>query len=338
MMHDGRSTQFTPTMFTGDCNSQPVTFSSASVHHAEGGWPKVGTEDTIEFLNSCSDASLYPRVQEVDCKQQDQVTRFIKKIEKSDQFMDSVLKFSTLSEEKVKQNVAVEIYEDYFDQEDEETNIEDDMFAVKTIISYPDPSRKPGKPNRPVGEYLSTALHTYYYATVRLAASASAPSAGTTWPSPTAPRASWRRPPGPRPPAATSSTSATRPGTSTAWTARPPSPASATTRATRPCWPGAATAARWSAGTPGQPAPPLVTPTPACPQDQPDDDSAPGGQSHGAGVLQQVDSLQDGDGDDDQQRGRRGQVVGCQEAGGSPHPARPRQHRPPVRGAGEAKP
>ena len=158
MMHDGRSTQFTPTMFTGDCNSQPVTFSSASVHHAEGGWPKVGTEDTIEFLNSCSDASLYPRVQEVDCKQQDQVTRFIKKIEKSDQFMDSVLKFSTLSEEKVKQNVAVEIYEDYFDQEDEETNIEDGMFAVKTIISYPDPSRKPGKPNRPVGEYLSTAL------------------------------------------------------------------------------------------------------------------------------------------------------------------------------------
>ena len=66
--------------------------------------------------------------------------------------MDSVLKFSTLSEEKVKQNVAVEIYEDYFDQEDEETNIEDDMFTVKTIISYPDPSRKPGKPNRPVGE------------------------------------------------------------------------------------------------------------------------------------------------------------------------------------------
>ena len=74
-------------------------------------------------------------------------------------------------------------------------------------------------------------------------------------------------------------------------------------------------------------------------QDQPDDDSAPGGQSHGAGVLQQVDSLQDGDGDDDQQRGRRGQVVGRQEAGGSPRPARPGQHRPPALGApGEAQP
>ena len=160
----------------------------------------------------------------MDCKQQDQVTRFIKKIEKSDQFMDSVLKFSTLSEEKVKQNVAVEIYEDYFDQEDEETNIEDDMFTVKTIISYPDPSRQPGKPNRPVGESFvhCTTHHTYCYADVRLAASALALSAATTSPSPTAPRASWRRPPGPSPPADTSSTSATRPGTSTAWTARPP--------------------------------------------------------------------------------------------------------------------
>ena len=80
-------------------------------------------------------------------------------------------------------------------------------------------------------------------------------------------------------------------------------------------------------------------PTPACPQDQPDDDSAPGGQSHGAGVLQQVDSLEDGDGDDDQQRGRRGQVVGRQEAGGSPRPARPGQHRPAALGApGEAQP
>ena len=54
--------------------------------------------------------------QDVDSKQSDQVTRFIKKIEKSDEYLDSVLNFSTLSEEKVMQNVALEIYEDYFDK------------------------------------------------------------------------------------------------------------------------------------------------------------------------------------------------------------------------------
>ena len=61
-------------------------------------------------------------------------------MEKTEEFMDSVLISSTLSEEKVKQNVAVEIYEDYFNTEDPATNAEE--FNVKTIISYPDPSKK----------------------------------------------------------------------------------------------------------------------------------------------------------------------------------------------------
>ena len=80
--------------------------------------------------------------------QSDQVSRFIKKVEKTEDFMDSVLISSTLSEEKVKQNVALEIYEDYFNTEDPVTNSEE--FNVKTIISYPDPSKKIENQNRPV--------------------------------------------------------------------------------------------------------------------------------------------------------------------------------------------
>ena len=80
--------------------------------------------------------------------QSDQVSRFIKKVEKTEDFMDSVLISSTLSEEKVKQNVALEIYEDYFNTEDPATNSEE--FNVKTIISYPDPSKKIENQNRPV--------------------------------------------------------------------------------------------------------------------------------------------------------------------------------------------
>ena len=79
------------------------------------------------------------------------VTRYIKKVEKSDDYLDSVLSFSTLAEEKVKQNVALEIYEDYFHETDPATDTE--KYEVKTIISYPDPSKKSGIPKRPVTSY-----------------------------------------------------------------------------------------------------------------------------------------------------------------------------------------
>ena len=90
-------------------------------------------------------------------------------MEKTEEFMDSVLISSTLSEEKVKQNVAVEIYEDYFNTEDPATNAEE--FNVKTIISYPDPSKKIENSNRPVSfqtykniiKSLEFSFHTFYF-------------------------------------------------------------------------------------------------------------------------------------------------------------------------------
>ena len=100
----------------------------------------------------------------MDCNQSDQVDRYIKRIEKTEEFMDSVLQFAVLAEEKVmhnlvlyrclwkgvqvKQNVAVEIYEDYFSSEDAATRAEE--FSVDTIISYPDPAHARGSDRRPV--------------------------------------------------------------------------------------------------------------------------------------------------------------------------------------------
>ena len=86
--------------------------------------------------------------QEVDYKQRDQVNRFLKKIEKTDTFLDSALHFTSMAEEKVKQNIALEIYEDYFDEEDPETNA--DLFSAKTAVAFPDPSRSEGNIKRPV--------------------------------------------------------------------------------------------------------------------------------------------------------------------------------------------
>ena len=84
----------------------------------------------------------------MDCTQREQVNRFLKKIEKTDKFLDSALVFTSNAEEKVKQNNALEIYEDYFDEEDPETN--NDIFSAKTAVSFPDPSRLEGHGRRPV--------------------------------------------------------------------------------------------------------------------------------------------------------------------------------------------
>ena len=114
-----------PRQSSQELNSAPVTFSPAQVSHQEGGWPK-----------------------EVDRRQRDQVSRYIKKVEKSDDYLDSAITFSTVSEEKVKQNLALEIYEEYFDLDDPATEPED--AGVKTIISYPDPARPGAGQVRPV--------------------------------------------------------------------------------------------------------------------------------------------------------------------------------------------
>ena len=120
-----RGTQLAPVLSCHEVNSPPLTFTPAVVSHTEGGWPK-----------------------EVDSKQRDQVFRYIKKVEKSDDYLDAAIRFCGLLEEKVRQNVSLQIYEDYFDTEDAATSPEE--AAVRTLISFPDPARQPGRPHRPV--------------------------------------------------------------------------------------------------------------------------------------------------------------------------------------------
>ena len=74
-----------------------------------------------------------------------------------------------MAEEKVKQNVALEIYEDYFHETDPATDTE--KYEVKTIISYPDPSKKSGIPKRPVISYWPREQRCNLYLNCRSAAS-----------------------------------------------------------------------------------------------------------------------------------------------------------------------
>ena len=76
------------------------------------------------------------------------MNRFLKKIEKTDKFLDSALQFTVQAEEKVKQNNALEIYEDYFVDDDPETAT--NIYSAKTAVSFPDPGRIEMTTSRPV--------------------------------------------------------------------------------------------------------------------------------------------------------------------------------------------
>ena len=95
------------------------------IAHKEGGWPK-----------------------EVDFEDEDQTHRYLKKIEKDFQFVDSLLELSTTAESKVKQNIAVDIYSNYFQYEDIQTG--QGEHSLDTIAVFHDPTAR-GKYNpRPV--------------------------------------------------------------------------------------------------------------------------------------------------------------------------------------------
>ena len=79
-----------------------------------------------------SDVKLLNNFQSL--KEVDQVNRYLKKIEKDDNYVTSALVLASMMEEKVKQNIAVEIYTDYFRNEDEATNW--DEVRIKQLITY----------------------------------------------------------------------------------------------------------------------------------------------------------------------------------------------------------
>ena len=110
-----------------EVNTAQVSYGVTGMNHVEGGWPK-----------------------EVDLEETDQVRRYIKKIEKDDKYLKQVLGLSKLAEDKVKQNNAVEIFEEYFEFNDEPTNLK--LNAANTVMVYPDPTRGKGDMRRPVSD------------------------------------------------------------------------------------------------------------------------------------------------------------------------------------------
>ncbi|TRY68817.1 hypothetical protein TCAL_12894, partial [Tigriopus californicus] len=110
-----RSVQVSSEMSEHEINTERAEYLSQGMNHAEGGWPK-----------------------DINPSENDQTMRFRKKVEKDDAYVTSVLGLCTSMEQCIKQNNALEIYEDYFEIIDEATQCQ--VPEAKTVHVFRDPT------------------------------------------------------------------------------------------------------------------------------------------------------------------------------------------------------
>ncbi|KAM6119103.1 kinesin-like protein KIF19 [Phoenicopterus ruber ruber] len=108
--------QHTSDMSEHEVNTERVEVESRGVNHVEGGWPK-----------------------DINLQEVEQTIRFRKKVEKDENYVNTIMHLGTLMEHCVKQNNAINIYEEYFGEE-EMVEVEDEPPSAKTINVIRDPN------------------------------------------------------------------------------------------------------------------------------------------------------------------------------------------------------
>lgn len=98
-----------------EVNTETVTSETRGIYHTEGGWPK-----------------------DVNPAEADQVSRFRKKVEKTPEFQQQITQTGLVMEHAIKQNNAVDIYENYFETESENVAVAEPP-SIKTVNVYRDP-------------------------------------------------------------------------------------------------------------------------------------------------------------------------------------------------------
>ena len=96
-------------------NTERFNYIPQGMLHLEGGWPK-----------------------DVDSTEKDQTTRFRKKIEKDDEYIKQVRSLGDMVEGDIKQNYAIDIYQEYFAGEYVDHSSE--APSAKTLSVFKDPS------------------------------------------------------------------------------------------------------------------------------------------------------------------------------------------------------
>ncbi|XP_006034869.1 dynein intermediate chain 2, axonemal [Alligator sinensis] len=95
---------------------QRFEMEARGVNHVEGGWPK-----------------------DVNALEMEQTIRFRKKVEKDENYINTIIHLGSLMEHCIKQNNAINIYEEYFEEE-QLSEVEDEPPSAKTINVFRDPN------------------------------------------------------------------------------------------------------------------------------------------------------------------------------------------------------
>ncbi|NWV43220.1 DNAI2 protein, partial [Grantiella picta] len=107
--------QQAPVMALHEMNTDRAETSIQGVNHVEGGWPK-----------------------EVDYRNSELTTRYREEVEREEVYTRSVQRLGSLMEHYIRQNNAIDIYEEYFPEE--EGDDEEEHPYAKTIIVLRDPN------------------------------------------------------------------------------------------------------------------------------------------------------------------------------------------------------
>ncbi|XP_056433273.1 dynein axonemal intermediate chain 2 [Gadus chalcogrammus] len=100
-----------------EVNTDRYESVSCGINHVEGGWPK----------------DIYPHEME-------QTIRFRKKVEKDEHYCNTVLQLGSVMEHCIKQNNAIDIYEEYFEDQDLVEDMQE-CPSAKTINIFRDPNK-----------------------------------------------------------------------------------------------------------------------------------------------------------------------------------------------------
>lgn len=110
-----RGVQCTPEMSEHEINTERFSTNGQGINHTEGGWPK-----------------------DVDPNEVEQTIRFRKKVEKDEAYVQTIQHLGEVMEHCIKQNNAIDIYEEYFTGEVADHSGEPP--SAKTINVFRDPN------------------------------------------------------------------------------------------------------------------------------------------------------------------------------------------------------
>nr|XP_008511391.1 PREDICTED: dynein intermediate chain 2, axonemal isoform X2 [Equus przewalskii] len=107
--------QCSTSMSEHEANTERFEMETRGVNHIEGGWPK-----------------------DVNPLELEQTIRFRKKVEKDESYINAITQLGSIMEHCIKQNNAIDIYQEYFDDEDP-VEVTEEAPSAKTINVFRDP-------------------------------------------------------------------------------------------------------------------------------------------------------------------------------------------------------